>query len=280
MNETPFWLRNGTTRLFAIAHESARAPATDAFVFCHPLVEEKLWAHRVFVGFARSLASAGYAVLRFDLMGNGDSDGDFAEMSVETAMADVRCAVEEAKSRWPGARIHLLGLRFGATIAALVAERLSDIHQLVLWAPIVDGERYMQELLRTNLATQTAVYREVRYDRAELVEQMRAGATVNVDGYAMGFPLYSQAAAIKLSGAKKAHTGPCFVVQIERQAGRVAAELQQLKAGYEHGTLGFAQEEPFWKEIPKSYLRNAPNLFAVTMDWLRGQQRDDAQSSE
>jgi alpha/beta superfamily hydrolase len=118
-------------------------------------------------------------------MGNGDSDGDFSEMSVESAVADLRCAVEEAKRRWPGARIHLLGLRFGATIAALAAEQSSDIDRLILWAPIVDGERYMQELLRSNLATQTAVYREVRHDRAELVEQMRSGATVNVDGYAM-----------------------------------------------------------------------------------------------
>lgn len=275
MNETPFLLRNGSIQLFAIAHDPVSPPSGQAFVFCHPLAEEKLWTHRVFVGFARLLAARGHGVLRFDLMGNGDSDGDFSQCSVESAVSDVLCSIEEAKRRWSSARIDLLGLRFGATIAALAAERSSDVGRLILWAPILDGERYMQELLRSNLATQTAVYREVRHDRTELVEQMRSGATVNVDGYAMAFALYSEAAAIKLAASAKGHTGPCFVVQIERQPGRPAADLQQLTGTYKDATLGFAQEEPFWREIQKSYLKHAPSLFAVTSAWLesRGDRR-------
>ena len=51
------------------------SPCAAAFVFCHPLTEEKLWTHRVFVTFARELAAAGHTVLRFDYRGNGDSDG-------------------------------------------------------------------------------------------------------------------------------------------------------------------------------------------------------------
>ena len=43
---------------------------------CHPLGEEKLWAHRVFVSLARDLANAGFVVLRFDCRGEGDSDRD------------------------------------------------------------------------------------------------------------------------------------------------------------------------------------------------------------
>ena len=31
----------------------------EVFVFCHPLAEEKLWAHRVFVAYARQLAASG-----------------------------------------------------------------------------------------------------------------------------------------------------------------------------------------------------------------------------
>lgn len=268
MKETPFFLDSGGVQLFAVAHEPATAPANEAFVFCHPLAEEKLWTHRVFVRFARQLAAAGAAVLRVDLRGNGDSDGDFSDSSVQTGVADIRSAVQVAKHRWSVSRVHLLGLRFGATLAAEAAEQSDDIGSLVLWAPVTDGERYVQELLRTNLATQTAVYREVRFDRTELVEQMRNGATVNVDGYAMAYPFYEEAARLKLADAAKAHPGPCLVVQIDRQPGRAAPDLERLTASYGDATLAFAHEEPFWKEIQKSYLCGAPNLFAVTSEWL------------
>ncbi|MEI2787934.1 MAG: hypothetical protein V9E93_03525 [Steroidobacteraceae bacterium] len=46
-------------RIFAAHHRPAQ-PASRAIVMCHPLGEEKLWAHRVFVTFARDLAAAGF----------------------------------------------------------------------------------------------------------------------------------------------------------------------------------------------------------------------------
>ena len=47
-----------------------------------------------------------------------------------------------------------------------------------------------------------------------------------------------------------------------------AANSQQLAATYADATLVFAQEEPFWKEIASPTCEQAPNLFAVTTDWL------------
>ena len=270
MTETPFFLPNGSDSMFALLHEPEGVRSGQSWVFCHPLAEEKLWAHRVFVGFARHLAAAGHTVLRFDLRGNGDSDGDFSQSSVERGVSDVRCAIDEVRRRTGAQTVSLLGLRFGATLASLVAERSTDIDKLVLWSPIVDGERYLLELLRINVATQAAVYREVRHDRTALVEMMRQGQSVTVDGYQLGFALYSEASAIKLAADRKRHSGPCLVVHIDRQPGRPSPELQQLSSCYEHASLSFAQEEPFWKEIAKSYLRDAPNLFAVTSEWLGG----------
>ena len=265
--ETPLYFRSGEASLFGILHQPHEPTALPAFVFCHPLGEEKLWTHRVFVSFARHLAEAGHAVLRFDYMGNGDSDGAFSQSSLSTAKADVHAAIDQVR-RLTGARqVNLLGLRLGATLATLVAEEAADIDRLVLWAPIVDGSRYMQELLRINLTTQMATYREIRQDREALVAVMQQGSTVNVDGYDMALPLYSEVSAVKLGAAPKTHPGECLIVQVDRQAGRVPAELQQLASSYQRATLEFAQEEPFWKEIARFYDR-APNLFAVTGKWL------------
>jgi exosortase A-associated hydrolase 2 len=267
MTETPFYFMNGERALFGVWHTPTRDISLTPFVFCHAFGEEKLWTHRVFVSFARRLAAEGHAVLRFDYMGNGDSGGSFSESSLETACADVTCAIEEVRRRTGATQVNLLGLRFGATVASLVAETAPGIEHLVLWAPIVDGARYMQELLRINLTTQMAVHKEIRQDREALVAAMRDGQTVNVDGYDMSLPMYAEVSGVKLAANPKRHVGRCLVVQIDRQPGRPAAELSQLAASYQHGAAIFAQEEPFWKEIQRFY-DSAPNLFSVTLDWL------------
>jgi hypothetical protein len=86
----------------------------------------------------------------------------------------------------------------------------------------------------------------------------------------MAFPLYSEVSAVKLASAGKQHRGPCLVVNVDKQPGRPVPELQQLTNSYPSGTLAFAQEEPFWKEIARFY-DHAPNLFQVTREWLSAQ---------
>jgi exosortase A-associated hydrolase 2 len=269
MKETPFFFEGETGSLFGLLHEpESVAPARDAFVFCHPFAEEKLWTHRTYVSMARRLAGRGHPVLRFDFHGNGDSDGTFAAFTLTGALADVARAVGELRRRTGCERVSLLGLRLGATIAALSAERLPSIGRLVLWAPIVDGNRYMQEQLRINLATQLAVYKAVRQDRAALVAEMRGGATVNVDGYPLAGPLYDEICAVKLAADARPFDGRCLVVQLDRQdAARPQPELQQLQERYRDGALVLVREEPFWKEIDAFY-GAAPRLFDATCSWL------------
>lgn len=273
MTETPFFFANGSAELFGVWHQPDVDSGRTAFVFCHPFGEEKLWAHRVFVTFARSLAADGHPVLRFDYMGNGDSSGRFGESSLTSAVADVHAAIAEVRRRLGPRRVSLLGLRLGATIASLAAESVVDLERLVLWAPIVDGARYMQELLRINLSTQLAVYKEVRRDREQLVEAMRAGELVNIDGYDTAFPMYDQVSAVKLAAVPKTCASPCLVVQVDRQTGRAMPELEQLVQTYPAGQLALVQEEPFWKEIQRFYDR-APALFEETRRWLS--ERPDA----
>jgi hypothetical protein len=103
-----------------------------------------------------------------------------------------------------------------------------------------------------------------------MVVAMQQGGTVNVDGYEMAYPLYSEVSAVKLAGAGKQHGGPCLVANVDKQPGRPAPELEKLTSSYQRGTLAFAQEEPFWKEIARFY-DQAPNLFRVTREWLSAQ---------
>lgn len=266
--ETPFFFQNGHYRLFGILHEPATRHNANGWVFCHPFAEEKLWAHRVYVSFARMLASRGAWVLRFDVMGNGDSEGRFSAASVETMLSDIDCAIRQLeRSSGIAQSIGLLGLRFGATLAALAAERSPRVDKLVLWEPVVDGEKYMQELLRINLTTQTAVYKEIRHNREALVRMMQDGNTVNIDGYELAYPCYEQASTLKLNEGRKRYAGQCLILQLGKEGQVIRPELLALHETYPFSDIEGVVEEPFWKEIKRWY-RTAPNLFETTLEWI------------
>jgi exosortase A-associated hydrolase 2 len=268
MNERVFFFPSGAYRLLGVFHEPAAGVARRPFVFCHPFAEEKLWAHRVFVTFARALARRGHPVLRFDVRGCGDSSGDFSEFSIEGAVSDGMRAVETLRELTKSPEVGLLGLRLGASIASRIADARDDVADLVLWAPIVDGARYMQELLRINLATQLAVYKEIRADRAALVRSLQEGRTVNIDGYAVALPFYEQLMAVRLAEREGRFGGGCLIAQLDPRAEAPRApDVEKLAARYPGGTVVSVMEEPFWKEIPRFY-DEAPNLFPATLAWL------------
>jgi exosortase A-associated hydrolase 2 len=273
MLETPFFFPNGNYRLFGVLHEPEVPSKKEGFVFCAPFAEEKLWAHRVLLNFARDLADRGYPVLRFDYMGNGDSDGNFEESSLETMLSDTECAIRTLREKIGALEsINLLGLRLGAAIAALVAENAADINRLILWEPVVNGSAYMREMLRINLATQTSVYKKILYNTDALIRMMREGKTVNVDGYEMAWPLYEQIAGIDLLSRGNTCEGHVLIVQISRKEGSMTESFRFLKEKYLNSELAVAVEEPFWKEIRQYYSR-ANNLFQMTMNGLKEDER-------
>jgi uncharacterized protein len=98
-------------------------------------------SHRQFVELARALAAQGYAVLRFDVRGMGDSSG--AQRHFETLDDDVAAAVQALAQRVPGLRRTVLwGLCDGASASLLYLDRRPDprVHGLVLLNPWVRSE--------------------------------------------------------------------------------------------------------------------------------------------
>lgn len=270
MDETPFFFPVAGQELFGILHRPTIAPSRLGFVFCHPFAEEKLWAHRVYVSLARDFAARGHTVLRFDHMGHGDSDGEFQDASVATHLRDIEAAVGRLREECPGLdEVGLLGLRLGGTFAALSAERLPGIDRLVLWDPIVDGGRYMQEVLRSNLTSQLAAYGKVVQDRKALVESLNEGKSINVDGYEIGREFYEQASAIELSSGSTAFGGDVLVLQVGKPGQPARKDLLALQEHYLGAQLEVCVEEPFWREIKPFYAR-AEHLSAATFAWLQG----------
>jgi exosortase A-associated hydrolase 2 len=268
-SETPFFFERDDAHLFGVFHEAIGPKKRLPFVFCHPFAEEKLWSHRVYVTFARELARHGYAALRFDCTGNGDSSGAFADFTLSTGMRDIESAVDVLKRRTGAAKVGLLGLRIGASLAFRVAAARSDVAALVLWSPILEGSQYLQELLRINLATQMAVYQEIRADRDELQRLLAAGSCVNVDGYEISPLLAAELSALSLQAEPVFPSVPTLIAHVERRANgtRPQPALDSLRGRFAFAQVEQVQEEPFWKEI-QSFYDTAPSLFDVTRTWL------------
>lgn len=268
MSETPMLFEGPTAELFAVVHTPAGEAPTRGVVLCYPFGEERLWVHRVYTTFARQLAAAGVAVVRFDYAGNGDSRGAFQEATLQTAIDDTSAAVDCLRERAGCTATTLIGLRFGATVASAVAERRSDVERLVLWAPLTDGRQYVKELLRINLTTQMTAYGKVLRDREALVAAMRAGDTVNVDGYEMSLAMHDELEAVTRPVAP-GFSGRCLVVNIDAAPEpRPRPELVALAAAYRSAEMTTVREAPFWKEIDEHY-DVAPRLAETTVEWLR-----------
>jgi pimeloyl-ACP methyl ester carboxylesterase len=143
----PFFFGDSARPLLGRHHPPPGAPARRwSVVLCNPFGQEYLRAHRSLRELAHRLAQAGFHVLRFDYYGCGDSAGESDEGSLAQWQADIEAAVDEVREAAGTPRVALVGLRLGATLAALVAERRADLDHLVLLDPIVDGAAYLREL--------------------------------------------------------------------------------------------------------------------------------------
>ncbi len=266
-DETPLFFDNGAGRLFGILHKPDGNNNGFGFVMCTPIVEEKLWTHRVFVNFARELAAKGYTILRFDYLGHGDSYGDHVDSSPDTMLRDIHSAIGQIQRHDTVKETGLIGLRMGATLAALAAERNPDLKKLVLWEPVLDGSAYMKELFRTNIITQTAVYKEIRWNTEMLIERLEEGGTVNINGYEILLPFYKQMVAVDLLSKEKIFRGEVLLVEAGKRKKEKIGKIVELAKLYKDATCSSVVEQPFWKEI-KEYYPRAANLQNTTLQWL------------
>ena len=117
--------------LLGIYHEPAQTPRRTAVLLCYPVGHEYETAHSAFCALANSLAREGFGVLRFDYGGTGDSSGDQMDVTLEQWDADMELAAAELKDMSGAAQISLVGLRFGAVLAARYAMR-RPVYDLVL----------------------------------------------------------------------------------------------------------------------------------------------------
>jgi alpha/beta superfamily hydrolase len=252
----------GDRGLFGALHTPPRTDKPPRLVvFCAPLWREAVRAHRVLRQLAVRLAGEGITVLRFDYADAGDSRGDCEDGAVKPWVGDVAAAIDEAKRSQGVAQVTLLGLRFGASLAAMAAAKRDDIERLVLWEPVAHGARYLEEGL--------ADHREWMQSYAQwrrLPSRDIADAGDEILGYRVTAAMRGSIEGVDLAQLPGA---PSRVLLIERDApapaGGLAAVLGRLGARVDHQVL---VEPEIWKPHSAAATAGARKTQEVISSWL------------
>jgi alpha/beta superfamily hydrolase len=144
----PLYFGDPARPLFGWLHRSTAAtPAAFGLVICNPIGYEAVCAHRSIKHIAMLAANAGFASLRFDYDGTGDSAGDDLDARrVDRWIESIHHAVETLKRHAQVDQVVILGIRLGATLAALASAGRKDVAGFVAIAPVINLKSYLREL--------------------------------------------------------------------------------------------------------------------------------------
>lgn len=140
MTIKPITIKVNKLSLSGVLHlpEKVVFKKTPLIVILHGFIGSKVGEHRLFVKAARYFSDIGYAVFRFDFSGCGESDGDYANVTVTKQLSEVQAVLNELSTiaEVDANNIILIGHSLGGAIASLTAAKDNRIAKLILWSPV------------------------------------------------------------------------------------------------------------------------------------------------
>ncbi|KQL48557.1 hypothetical protein AN963_01770 [Brevibacillus choshinensis] len=158
------WVERNGKRLSAMIHTPEKVENPPVIIFCHGFTGEKVGGNQFVLRLANTVEAAGYAAVRFDFSGSGESAGEFErDTTISGWKDDLHIVVEwvQEQPAFQNSPIYLLGHSLGGCIVLLhddanlpVAGRMAlapvihtqeNFHDTILgpelWAAAESGER-------------------------------------------------------------------------------------------------------------------------------------------
>ncbi len=262
-------------RRFIVHHPPAGGAAHALVLHVHPFAEEMNKARRMAAQQARALAAAGLCVLQIDLLGCGDSAGDFGDASWARWVDDLVTAAHWLRQRYtpappqPAPALWLWGVRAGSLLAVQAAARLADkgiACHFLFWQPAPVGKLLLQQFLRLKAASEL-ISGQAKAAMEELRSALAAGRTVEVAGYTLAPALCQGLEQASLQPPAGLPRGRVVWLEVSpaAQAGLAPAGAATLAAWRNAGWQVHAQAVPgpmFWQTTE---IEDAPALLAATL---------------
>ena len=180
----PFFMDTAAGRLFAIHHLPPAGVAVRGHVLCAlPFNEEMNRSRSMVTLLAQALAAIGIGTLVVDLLGTGDSQGDYVDARWDVWLANLAGAEAWLQSQ-DGGCVALWGIRLGAILAAELHARAANPQvALLLWQPVVEGKVHLNQFMRVKIAAQMDRAELPKLTTAAIRQQWLAGQPVEIVGY-------------------------------------------------------------------------------------------------
>jgi exosortase A-associated hydrolase 2 len=242
-------------------------------VYVHPFAEEMNKSRRMAALQARALAGAGFDVLQMDLLGCGDSSGDFGDATWQSWVNDVvrgclwiRDRSSTRSTGWGSMPLWLWGLRAGCLLAVEAASRIDCACNFLFWQPPLSGNMLLQQFLRLKVAGDMLGGQD-KGGKENLRQQLANGSPVEVAGYmlspglAMGL---NQSALVPPATAGQARRLEWFELSTREGASLSPASINTVVQWKQSGFATrshIARGPAFWQTTEIS---EAPELIAAS----------------
>jgi uncharacterized protein len=259
-----FFLPVAEGHRFCLFHASRGAPK-GAVLYLHPFAEEMNKARRMAALQSRRLAENGYAVLQIDLLGCGDSAGDFGDATWQGWLDDVRAGIDWLRNQVK-APLWLWGLRAGCLLASEAARRLDTPVNFLFWQPVVSGKTHLQQFLRLKVAGEM-MGGDGKGVMAALKESLAAGQSVEIAGYRLAPALAQGLEAAELTPPEYAGAGQVVWLEVANREDATLApvSIQRIVQWQEAGFSIASAVTPgltFWQTTE---IEEAPALLDATV---------------
>jgi len=178
-----FFLPGNPGQRFCLYHPACNNKGRGAVIYLHPFAEEMNKSRRMAALQARALSESGFDVLQIDLLGCGDSAGDFADSSWQGWQEDVLLGYRWLRSQ-SNAPLILWGLRAGCLLAGAAAVNLPEEANFIFWQPVVSGKQHWQQFMRLKMAGELASG-QAKGVTEQLRQQLATGQAVEIAGYSV-----------------------------------------------------------------------------------------------
>jgi len=186
---------------FCLFHPAQAAVPRGLVVHAPAFGEEMNKARRMVNSQARDLALQGFSVLQIDLLGTGDSSGDFGAATWQAWVQDLCAAVRWLRARdaaHASAPLWFWGLRAGCLLAAEAAAALGEPCNFGFWQPPAAGKTLLQQFLRLKVAAEM-MDGGAKGAMEQMKQALAAGDAVEIAGYLLGAGLARGLEAARLA---------------------------------------------------------------------------------